>query len=374
MSNGSTLFNLPLSLLILLALSPPSLAEIYKYKDESGRWRYTDKKPTSKTKATVISPTSKGVEAVAPTTSASPPSTDIGENLRQQYASETPIARATLSVVSIETTMGSGSGFFVSDNGFIVTNKHVIRPKGSSAWQQQSDDLEKEKEAINDLFSYLSNEKDRLASAKNSLARQKDSLENPYKYYDPVTPSEYRSYERQYLNSVKTYKKDLRQAKERERKFKREYSDFKRRSANASIAQHFDVYLKDNTKSQAHLVKISDRKDLALLKVDGYATPFLPRSGSSLTQAMKVYAIGSPLGQRDSVTAGIVTRVERGNIYTDATVLPGNSGGPLVDSDGQLLGVNTMKLMAGNSDGSEGFGIAIPIADVYSEFGKHIRH
>ena len=88
-------------------------------------------------------------------------------------------------------------------------------------------------------------------------------------------------------------------------------------------------------------------------------------------------AIGSPLGLDNSVTAGIVSAVNRevtdedGNTYvaiqTDAAINSGNSGGALVNSKGQVIGVNTLKL---SGDGVEGVGFAIPInstKDIYEQ-------
>ena len=83
---------------------------------------------------------------------------------------------------------------------------------------------------------------------------------------------------------------------------------------------------------------------------------------------MRVFAIGSPLGLRDAVTSGVITRVEDDYIVTDATILPGSSGGPLLTESGELIGINTLKVAETIS--AEGFGAAIPMSTIKKEFGN----
>lgn len=108
--------------------------------------------------------------------------------------------------------------------------------------------------------------------------------------------------------------------------------------------------------------------DIALLKIDAESLPFFDlNSGVSPRQGQLVLAYGNPLGLSQSATLGLVSAVERQlnpddprvYIQTDAPLNPGNSGGPLVDLDGHLLGVNTMILT--QSGGSEGIGFAVPL-------------
>ena len=120
--------------------------------------------------------------------------------------------------------------------------------------------------------------------------------------------------------------------------------------------------LKNGTKLSARLVKDSKQHDLALLKLDGYVTPFLNvASNTKNRQGAQVYAIGSPLGMKDFVTSGIITGVSSGKIVTDSQILPGNSGGPLVDPDGNVIGVN------------DGFGLSVPINIVLKEFAAELN-
>src|ERR1022692_5005871 len=118
---------------------------------------------------------------------------------------------------------------------------------------------------------------------------------------------------------------------------------------------------------EARLLGVHKDTDLALLKIDENDLPTLallterrPRVGQL------VFAIGSPEGLQNSVTMGVVSAVSRQPdpekamtyIQTDAPLNPGNSGGPLVDMNGSVVGINTFILSQGG--GSEGLGFAIP--------------
>ncbi len=111
--------------------------------------------------------------------------------------------------------------------------------------------------------------------------------------------------------------------------------------------------------------------DLAVLKVEGVKLAALPLAAyRDLRQGETVFAFGSPQGLRNTVTHGLVSAVARQidpdspliYIQTDAPVNPGNSGGPLVNVDGEVVGMNTFILS--QSGGNEGLGFAIPCATV----------
>ena len=125
----------------------------------------------------------------------------------------------------------------------------------------------------------------------------------------------------------------------------------------------------------AKLLGTHKQSDLALLKVEETHLPTVPlRDDARVRQGELVFAIGSPEGLRNSVTMGVVSSVARQPdpddprvyIQTDAALNPGNSGGPLVDIDGNLVGINTMMLSEGG--GSEGLGFAIPAAIVNFDY------
>src|ERR1700736_1126418 len=131
---------------------------------------------------------------------------------------------------------------------------------------------------------------------------------------------------------------------------------------------------------EAKVLGTHKQSDLALLKVEARRLPVLPfRNDVRVRQGELVFAIGSPEGLRDSVTMGIVSSVARQTdpndpmvyIQTDTALNPGNSGGPLVDIDGNLVGINTLILSQGG--GSEGLGFAIPAAIVHFDY-QNLRH
>ena len=125
----------------------------------------------------------------------------------------------------------------------------------------------------------------------------------------------------------------------------------------------------------ARLIGISTELDLAVIKVDGLKLPALPLATySELRQGETVFAFGSPIGMRNSLTHGLVSAVARQVspdspeifVQTDAAINPGNSGGPLVNIKGEVVGVNSF--IMSQSGGNEGLGFAIPSATVRTAF------
>jgi serine protease Do len=127
----------------------------------------------------------------------------------------------------------------------------------------------------------------------------------------------------------------------------------------------------------ATIVGVAREIDLALLKVDDASLPFLPIADyDAVRQGELVFAFGSPEGLKNSVTMGIVSAVARQAdpdsplvyVQTDAPINHGNSGGPLVNVSGELVGINTF--IVSDSGGSQGLGFAIPSALVQMAYSK----
>lgn len=138
----------------------------------------------------------------------------------------------------------------------------------------------------------------------------------------------------------------------------------------------------DDTEYTGKIIGTDSQTDLAVIKIDKDGLTVAELGDSSSVQVGEfAMAIGSPLGLDNSVTAGIISAVNRdvtdsdGNKYTaiqtDAAINSGNSGGALVNSKGQVIGVNTLKL---SGTGVEGVGFAIPINSTKSIYEQLIQY
>ncbi len=130
------------------------------------------------------------------------------------------------------------------------------------------------------------------------------------------------------------------------------------------------VTLSDKRQLKAKVIGADPKTDIAVLKVEGSGFPAITIGDSSKVQVGDyALAVGDPFGVGQTVTMGIISALNRGNlgiedyedfIQTDAPINPGNSGGALVNDRGELVGINTAILSHG-SGGNEGIGFAIPI-------------
>jgi serine protease Do len=152
-------------------------------------------------------------------------------------------------------------------------------------------------------------------------------------------------------------------------------------------AEKVEVVLEDKRSFTAEIVGTDPTTDLALLKIDAEALPFLTFSNSDQVQIGEwVMAVGNPFNLTSTVTAGIVSAKGRSLnllreelaiesfIQTDAAVNPGNSGGALVNTDGQLIGINTA--IASETGSYAGYSFAVPsnivrkVMEDLMEYGK----
>ncbi|RYE10903.1 MAG: Do family serine endopeptidase [Hyphomicrobiales bacterium] len=147
------------------------------------------------------------------------------------------------------------------------------------------------------------------------------------------------------------------------------------------------VFLTDGTRLTAKLVGADPKADLAVLKVEaGRDLPFVEMGDSDVAQVGDwVMAIGNPFGLGGSVTLGIVSARNRDInagpyddfIQTDAAINQGNSGGPLFDMDGKVVGINTAIIARGGSGLGIGFAVPVnlarPVVMQLAEFGETRR-
>ena len=135
-------------------------------------------------------------------------------------------------------------------------------------------------------------------------------------------------------------------------------------------ADDIEVFLNDSRSTRAKVIGTDPDTDLAIVKIDLDRLPVIVLGNSdSLQVGDQVLAIGNPFGVGQTVTSGIVSALGRNQlgintfenfIQTDAAINPGNSGGALVDTQGNLLGINTA--IYSRSGGSMGIGFAIPVS------------
>jgi len=141
--------------------------------------------------------------------------------------------------------------------------------------------------------------------------------------------------------------------------------------------EKIQVILSDRRSFDAEVVGTDPSTDVAVIKVDGNGLPAARLAADDDVRVGEwVLALGNPFGLDFTMTAGIVSAIGRGNmgiidrgnnpyaienfIQTDAAINPGNSGGPLVNIDGQVIGINTA--IASRTGGYQGYGFAIPIS------------
>jgi S1-C subfamily serine protease len=143
--------------------------------------------------------------------------------------------------------------------------------------------------------------------------------------------------------------------------------------ADPKRAQQVFVEFSDGNRVPAEIIGDDPNADVALLKIEARGlslTPLSLGSSSSIIVGEPVAAIGSPFGENQSLTVGVVSAIDRniqsltrfaiGNaVQTDAAINPGNSGGPLLDARGRVIGINAQ--IKSESGGGEGVGFAIPV-------------
>ncbi len=147
-------------------------------------------------------------------------------------------------------------------------------------------------------------------------------------------------------------------------------------------ADRIEVKLgESDTNYTAEVVGADPASDLALLKVDAPAKELHPLTlgdSSKMEVGDPVVAIGNPFGLDRTVTSGIVSALQRqiqapngfsidNVIQTDAAINPGNSGGPLINAEGEVIGINSQIETGGGGNGNVGIGFAIPINTARSE-------
>jgi serine protease Do len=260
-------------------------------------------------------------------------------------SSASSIEQARDATVSIETPWGVGSGFFISKN-CIATSRHVveINPNVSAKLREK---LEEKKKFI--------------SSVRQTIDRWRSDLRR--------------------MNHEPTRRQLETQIELSERRLQTEQSEYEEAERQLEKMDKpldvldIKVILADGSSQNPSGLRMSEKHDLAVLSllVTGPHVLHRPPADSRLHPGDKLYAVGSPVGLRNSVTAGIFSGYQKREsdsevfLQTDAPINPGNSGGPLIDEKGFVRGVNTMILK-----NTEGIGFAIPIDQVFEDLDFYI--
>ena len=353
---------------LLLIVVQAGGGDIYRYRDESGRWSFTDRQPACPEAECLTKDSNDPVGVLAK---------DLGSQLKEALKPDTPIEVAVLAVVTIEHGAGHGSGFFITRDGYILTNRHVVRYTETSRWQKQRKELEATKDVLMQKEGELrqcERDADEWTAALKQL-RESGQLRSK----NPAIAADARLRRQRWTESLQYADARCRAIRSEIHKGSRELHrrelDYRWETARGEARTRYSIKLADGTNETALLVSTSSEHDLALLKLDGYRTPCLrPAHGWERAPGRTVYAIGNPLAKALAVSRGVVSRVAGNDadeaILTDALVSPGSSGGPLVNEEGQVVGVTTSKLVAGSGADGRGLGAALPIDLALLEFDE----
>jgi S1-C subfamily serine protease len=335
-------------------------ADIYRYQDSQGIWHFTDNPPPG---ADPVPGYNRPKEK--------PPTADLRMQLERNSEASTPVSEAALSVVTVKVGEGGGSGFFCTQEGHILTNLHVIRPSAAGQFQVKEDALQGKEKSLAILEQKRKAQREKLRLMQQDLEGYERVIEGAKEATtrDWATGTHARLSD-QYRTTKAALKETERELESVSRELRRDRRDLNLERSSEAVSNAFDLLLKDGTELTATLVGENPERDLALLKIEGFRTPYLPLTApSTLSQGQRVFAIGNPLGMQNSVTSGVITRVTPEYIHTDVQILPGNSGGPLIAEDGELIGINVAKDVAeGASMYSVGFGKTIPVAAALHAF------
>jgi S1-C subfamily serine protease len=265
--------------------------------------------------------------------------TGTAKQLYDYKRPQTNIEKAQVTTVFIKSPWGLGSGFFINEECDIITNKHVLKFD-----EEEVKNLQYQVEMLGKIIERDEKQIEEVEGRVSQLAN--DELIEDMNYRLQTARQKIETMKEEYENLHATFEKV---------QFGTDSIDYV-------------VFLFDKSEHLVTETNFSDKYDLALIKINQEDCPYLnPIVARNIHTGQRVYTIGNPLGLSHTVTSGIISgqRMQDGIKYlqTDASINPGNSGGPLINDDGQVLGINTMILKD-----TEGIGFAIPIEIALQEF------
>lgn len=279
--------------------------------------------------------------------------TPIAGSLRVRIESSYPpkneIERARNATVFIQTEWGaSGSGFIVDADCRVITNRHVIefneeklRSDVTSSREVQGAYVEQKRDLLVEIerlrFEFQKAQRSGVSSA--DMLKLREELDLRRAEFDSLAD---------------TYRSEI-DSKIRDEAWKFKYA-------------HLKVSLVDGTEYSVANVTISERFDLAEFTLNENDCPFLVAGNlDDLAQGSPLFTIGNPSGLTYTVTSGVFSgfRKDDGRVFlqTDAPINAGNSGGPLIDPQGRVVGINTMVLKD-----AQNIGFSIPVTAINEAF------
>jgi len=310
---------------------------------------------------------------------------NIANELQLSFPPENKIEEARNATVKLETHGSHASGFFVSQHGYILTNKHVVMGIKEDL-KDKENELENKDKYLSELWSILSKQKkifdneEKWLSFRLELIRKLANEPGNDKLYN-TRLAEYTIRKTQYDNNIHEYRKWDQLYEEKKYESDLLKDEIRKMRSMAYSGSGVDVFLVNGRELHAYVKATSDEYDLALLKLSKtFTTPVLKRGNVyQMETGMTVYSIGNPLNVGHSVSSGIISgikkQIDKNNdhkvyIQTTAQMSPGSSGGPLIDQYGRVLGINTW---GKRGAGAEGLNFAIPIDIAMKEFKRYLR-
>jgi len=274
------------------------------------------------------------------------PAGGVNARLLASHAPGNSIEAARNATVFIQTPWNAmGSGFIVSPDCKVVTNRHVVQFDKQMALQAIADPRV--------LAAEIVRQRDELMTRIESLRAELREASNRFgaNSGEAITL-------RLKLDKLKARVETLPETARESLLDEVSKAELYARTAT------YKVSLVDGTEYTISQVRMSSNQDLASFQLPASNCPFIARGKSTgLRQGERLYTVGSPSGLTYTVTGGIFSgfRDHEGVRYlqTDAPINPGNSGGPLITENGAVVGMNTAILQ-----GTQGIGFAIPVESI----------
>ena len=309
-----------------------------------GVMRHRTSTPPAQDGASGVAPAS---DAVAPGNTALPGAANLsglGAQLARSHPARNAIETARNATVFIKTGWGLGSGFIVDDDCHVITNRHVVESDGARVAANETRDPQ--------FRAGMAIARQQLQTALTQARRMRRSLEG-----EPGTNLEQIELD----DKIAAIEEQLAHLPER-------VDDAITAKVADSARTGFSALLVDGTEYDGLHAEFADHADLALFQLPASHCPHVVTGSSTgLAVGERLFTIGNPAGLAYTVTSGVFSGErsdgEQRLLQTDAPINPGNSGGPLLEEDGEVVGINTLGLR-----GAQGIGFAIPIETVYEEF------